>query len=512
MKILSAEKIREADAATIKNEPIASIDLMERASQQFTKAFTEIFRDKRPAVVIFAGPGNNGGDGLAVARMLLRQKYKVKVCVVSTSDKYSKDCQTNIKRLEKLTNIIYIKKTGDIPEISDKSIVVDALFGSGLSRPVEGLFATVIEKINASGATVVAVDMPSGLFSDRAVDAKSATIARAGYTFSFQLPKLAFLFRQNEQFVGKWQVLDIGLDQNFIAQAETDYQWVDEEMAAGLVKNRNKFSHKGDFGKVLLIAGSHGKMGAAVLGAQACLRTGAGLLTLHIPKKGYDIIQISLPEAMASVDKHADYFTKLKKKEVNLYDTIGVGPGIGQEKATKSALAKLLKNAKQFNKPMVLDADALNICSQDESLLKLLPADVILTPHPKEFERLGGKAKNDFHRLELARQFARKHKTHLVLKGAYSAIVTPKGKVYFNSTGNPGMATGGSGDVLTGILSALLAQGYAPLEASLLGVFLHGLAGDLAAKKQGQEALMASDITAAIPAAYQQLHTLNSRL
>lgn len=511
MKILSAEKIREADAATIKNEPIASIDLMERASQQFTKAFTEIFNDKRALIMVFAGPGNNGGDGLAVSRMLLAQGYKVKIFIVSTSDKYSKDFQTNAERLGKTTELAHIKNLKDIPDISNTSIVIDALFGSGLSRPAEGNFAAVIEKINDSGAQVVAIDIPSGLYADRAGEAKNLHIVQAGYTFSFQLPKLAFLLPQNEKYVGKWEILDIGLDQHFIAQTETDYELVDDKMIAGLVKKRSKFSHKGNFGKVLLIAGSYGKMGAAILGAKACLRTGAGLLTIHIPVRGYDIIQTSLPEAMASIDKHSHYFTRLKAREVALYDAIGIGPGIGMEKATAGAVAKLLRMAKRLGKPMVLDADALNICSEDKLLLKLLPAQAILTPHPKEFERLSGKAKDDFHRLALAQKFARQYKVYLVLKGAYTAIVTPEGHVYFNSTGNPGMATGGSGDVLTGILTSLVAQGYSPLHASLLGVYLHGLAGDLAAETQGQEALIASDIIAAIPAAYQQLHSMNSR-
>jgi NAD(P)H-hydrate epimerase len=249
-------------------------------------------------------------------------------------------------------------------------------------------------------------------------------------------------------------------------------------------------------------------MGAAVLSAQACLRTGAGLLTVHIPARGYDIIQTGLPEAMASIDKHLHYFTKLKAEEVDLYDTIGIGPGIGQEKATTEAVAKLLRTAKRVGKPMVLDADALNICSQHKLLLKLLPARAILTPHLKEFERLSAKAKDDFHRLALAQKFTKQYKIFLVLKGAYTATVTPEGHVYFNSTGNPGMATGGSGDVLTGILTSLVAQGYSPLHAALLGVYLHGLAGDLAAETQGQEALIASDIIAAIPAAYQQLHAI----
>lgn len=509
MKILSAEKIREADAATIKNEPIASIDLMERASQQFTKAFTEIFHDKRPAIMVFAGPGNNGGDGLAVARMLLEQGYHVKVFVVSKSDKYSEDFQANAKRLSTSATLAYIKKEEDISDISEKSIVIDAMFGSGLSRPIVGVFAAVIDKINASGATVVAVDIPSGLFSDQPVETKNPVIIQAAYTFTFQLPKLAFLLPQTEKFVGIWKVLDIGLDQNFIDAAETDYQLVDEEVITKLIKKRRKFAHKGDFGKALLIAGSYGKMGAAVLSAKACLRTGVGLLTVHVPELGYNIIQISLPEAMASIDNHQHYFTKLKSREADLYSTIGVGPGIGQEKKTAEALTKLLRDAGRLNKPLVLDADALNLCSQDKLMLKFLPVNTILTPHLKEFERLSGKAKSDFHRLELAQQFAKHYKVYLVLKGAYTATVTPEGKVFFNSTGNPGMASGGSGDVLTGILTSLVAQGYAPFHAAIVGVYLHGLAGDLAAEKYGQEAMAASDIIDMISPAYQQLHAAN---
>ena len=496
MKILSAEQIRQADAATIKNEPISSIDLMERASQRFVEQFIGNFSENKRPVYIFSGPGNNGGDGLAIARLLLQKGYKVYPFTVHAQDGGSEDFTINQELLSKQCNLPNIEHPDDIPSIPEESIVIDGLFGSGLSRKIEGIFASVVQAINENAATIVAIDTPSGLYIDYAVE-KDAVIVAADYTYTFQSPKLAFLLPQNEQYVGQWDVLDIGLDQNFLAEVETDHYFVTPDTVAQLRKVRRGHSHKGDYGKTILIAGSYGKMGAAVLCASACAKSGVGLLTVHVPECGYEIMQIAVPEAMTTVDADAHKFTSLDqagRTSLDKYDVVGVGPGIGTDDKTVEGVRHLLQEAKKRSMRMVLDADALNICSQHRELLSMVPTNSILTPHPKEFERLTEKAQDDFHRLELLKAFCQKYQVYVTLKGSNTAIGTPDGKVYFNSTGNPGMATGGTGDVLTGVLTAIISQQYDSLDAALLGVFLHGRAGDLAAAELSQESMVASDL------------------
>ncbi len=321
------------------------------------------------------------------------------------------------------------------------------------------------------------------------INGEDDAIVRPDYTVSFQLPKLAFMIPHNGPFIGDWQVANIGLDPGFIQKSETSYFFTNKKSAKKLVRDREKFSHKGTFGHALLLAGSYGKMGAAQLCGGACLRSGAGLLTMHVAGCGYQIIQIALPEAMCTVDIHEKMLTTLP--ELDAYSAIGVGPGLGKEPQTLQMLEELIEKAKV---PMVWDADALNLLSENPDLLKKLPEQTIITPHPKEFERLAGKSKGDYARLELARDFAQEHKLVVVLKGAHTAVVFPNGTVHFNATGNAGMATGGTGDVLTGILTSLLAQKYNPQDAARLGVYQHGVAGDRAAKARTKVAMIASDI------------------
>ncbi len=494
MKILSAAQTRDADAYTISHEPIASIDLMERASQAFVDWFVEQF-PHAPGVKVCCGLGNNGGDGLAIARLLSNLHYQVEVWVVRYAEGTSADFATNAERLKRLFTPHEIRSEADVPALSADDLVIDALFGSGLSRPLEGLAARVVEAINGSGATVVAVDVPSGLF----VDAPSTGphIVKATHTVSFQLPKLSFLLPQSAPYVGDWHVVDIGLHPRAIAQAQTPYHYVEESYLKTLVRRRPKFAHKGLFGHALLVAGSHGKMGAAVLAARACLRSGVGLLTLHVPWSGYEIMQISAPEAMCLVDTQGQYVSEVG--DTTAFNTIGIGPGLGTKLETGTAFEKLLQRT---TAPMVMDADALNLLAKYPDLLPLLPPGSVLTPHPKEFERLTQKADHDYHRLELLREFARKHQVVVVLKGAHTATAWPTGEVYFNIAGNPGMATGGSGDVLTGIITALVAQHYPPGEAAVLGVYLHARAGDLAADARGYSALVASDLIEFLPGAF----------
>ncbi len=380
-------------------------------------------------------------------------------------------------------------------------MVVDALFGSGLTRPVKGFPGEIIKLINTSSALKIAIDIPSGLFADTTSKSADGEIIRADYTLSFQFPKLALLLPENDAFVGSWHLLDIGLHPDFIKKVSVRNFYSTRQEASFILNPRKKFSHKGTYGHALLIAGSYGKMGAAVLAAHAALRAGVGLLHVHIPKVGYSIMQTTLPEAMLSIDRYDNYFSDIP--ELAMYNAIGVGPGLGTQHQSQMALKLLIQ---QFKLPMVFDADALNILAENKTWLAFLPHYSILTPHPKEFERLAGKWNDDFERLEKQREFAKKFQLVVILKGAHTSICTPRGDCYFNSTGNPGMATAGSGDVLTGVLTSLLAQDYGPVEAAILGVFLHGLAGDVATRKLGEEAMIAGDIVKNLGKAFRKLY------
>lgn len=497
LKILNAPQIQSIDNSTIKKENIPSIDLMERASLAFYEEVIKLINPLQ-TVYIFAGPGNNGGDALAVARMLQTSDIKAKVFIVNPSNKLSQDCIVNKERLERLTNIYTITQEEDIPAIEDNSIIIDGLFGSGLNRPLEGVFAAVVKKINQSDSKVYAIDMPSGLYMEDNSQNDAESIIKADYVFTFQLPKLALLLPESDPYYQKINILDIELSEEAIANAHTDYFMSERTDISNILKPRRKFSHKGNYGHAFLLCGSKGKMGAAVLASQACLRTGVGLLTVHTAGCGTDILQSVVPEAMVDTDANDNYISEINIDITNY--TIGIGSGIGIAPQTKKALAKLFEF---HRKPMVIDADALNIISSDDLLKHRIPPHSILTPHPLEFERLIRKhCKNGYDRLQNARDFAANHNMYLILKGAFTAIITPEKQVYFNPTGNPGMATGGSGDTLTGILTSLLAQQYTPFEASLLGVYLHGLAGDLAAKANSQRSLLPSDIIKYIGKAY----------
>lgn len=492
MKILTAEQIRALDAYTIEKDVISSINLMERASVAFTHWFLK--KDfskngqKRP-VYVFCGMGNNGGDGLAIARLLLGNQYEVTPCVVRYGATTSEDFDQNYERLQKKHTIIEVQAEADLPDIPANAVVVDALFGSGLNRPIEGIAAQTVKKMNRSGATIVSVDIASGLLPD---SLSSGVIVRANYTVSFELPKLALLLPHNDKFVGIWEAVPIGLNHTFIDDAPTTNYYINTDFAQKIFKPRSKFSHKGSFGHALMIAGSEGKIGAAVLTVHGGLRAGAGLLTIHLPTCGYNVLQTSLPEAMVSLDAHAQYVSNFPKIDDKKYNAIGIGPGLGKHHNTLACLTKLLEKAQQ---PMVIDADAINLIAENkDKLLPNVPENSIFTPHPKEFERLVGRTSTDYERLRTLKAFCQKHHVYVLLKGAHSALATPKGEVYFNSTGNPGMATAGSGDVLTGIITGLLSQRYTPFEAAALGMYIHGLAGDFAAKAEGQYALMASDI------------------
>ena len=496
IKILSSSQIKQLDAYTIQHEPVSSIELMERACQAFTNWFVEKY-DATHRVGIICGTGNNGGDGLGIARMLHAWNYPVKVWIVRGGVKETTDFQINLQRLENKISVAEITTEVSTENFSDRTLLIDAIFGSGLSRPVEGIYEEVIDCLNSTKAIKISVDMPSGLFADQH---SGGEIFRAQHTVSFQLPKLSFLMPENNLYVGDWHLVDIGLSKKGLSDIHSRHYYTTLKSVRKLVKQRNKFDHKGKFGHALLIAGSTGKMGACILAAKACLRSGVGLLSAHVPEKGHVIIQSAVPEAMASLDNSSDYFSGIEP--VNQFDTIGMGPGIGQHADTKNAITKLLKS---FTRPMVIDADALNIMATHAELLELIPAESILTPHPKEFERLTGSWSNDFERLVKLERFSKKSNAVVILKGAYSTIACPSGNIFFNSTGNPGMATAGSGDVLTGILTGLLAQGYSAEEAAILGVFVHGLSGDLAAREKGSISLIGGDLIDFLPFSFKKV-------
>ena len=493
--VLTTDQIRSWDEYTIRHEPVSSIDLMERAAARCVE-WLEKHNYLHHNFSIFCGKGNNGGDGLAVARMLSAKKCEVSVHILEFGHKGTQDFQQNLARLHGLpVNIRFIQSDANFAPLPPGDIIIDALLGSGLNRPVEGVTANLVSHLNASGNTIVSIDIPSGLFVDKS--ARGNTAIKAAHTLSFQCYKPALLVAENEVYTGDVHILDIGLHPDFLKETEPAYQWIDEKLIKIIYRPRKRFSHKGTYGHALLIAGSYGKMGAAVMAARACLRSGVGLLTVQIPEAGLNVLQTAVPEAMCVVDKNTNIITEHPTGMDN-YQSIGIGPGLVKEDATVNMLESLLSKART---PLVLDADALNIISAHPHLLSAVPPHSVLTPHPKEFERLFGKSGNDFERIQRAIEQSNTHQLIIVLKGQHTFIATAAGNRYFNSTGNAGMATGGTGDVLTGIITGLIAQGYAPEEAAVFGVWWHGMAGDIAAGYYTPESLIASDIPEALGAA-----------
>lgn len=497
MKILNVDQVRALDQSTIKSEPIAPLNLMERAALTFVDWYVDRFPETTPTK-IFCGLGNNGGDGMAIARLLLERDYPVEVHVVRYAPRESDDFMHNHRRLKLVTEQVnYIEFSKNIPAIRHNEVVIDAILGSGLSRPAEGIIKSTIEAINRAPATVVSVDIASGLYADKP-NAPGDVIIEPDYTVTFQLPKLAFVLPKHGRYVGDWHVVDIRLHKRYIDLAPTPYFFTQPHEARLLLRQRDRHAHKGTFGHALLLAGSYGKLGAAVLAARACLRSGVGLLTVQVPRCGYAVVQTAVPEAMCRPNGHQTVLSiagEAASPAPADYSVVGIGPGIGKAPETLTMFRELLPT---LTKPMVVDADALNLLAENRDLLKLLPPNSILTPHPKEFERLTQSWDDDYQKLTLLRDFARTHRVIVVLKGAYSAVATPDGEVHFNATGNPGLSTGGTGDVLTGVLTALLAQGYDPVEAAVLGVYAHGLAGDRVAEQRGPVGMIASDVVDAL--------------
>ncbi|MBP7450361.1 MAG: NAD(P)H-hydrate dehydratase [Flavobacteriales bacterium] len=512
LPVLGPSTIRHADAWTIEHEPISSLELMERASRRCAARIVQILDGERcfgdpfeTTFLVLAGMGNNGGDGLAIARMLHEVGMSVRVVRVRHKPEASSENATNWERaIASGVAAIDLSAGEQLPRIGPHDVIIDALYGTGLRTAIEGWVASLIEAVNTSGAMVVAIDMPSGLLAEPEEGTDRGAVIRANRTITFEVPKLAFFFAENAANVGQWEVLPIGLDAQFIAKQPTDHHLLGDQDVRSLLGSRPRFAHKGTFGHSLLIAGSSGKMGAAVLATRSALRSGTGLVTARVPQEERTILQTTAPEAMCSVDRDAgDGIGSLP--DLASFTAVGIGPGMGVTADTVLILKNLIQSVRM---PCVIDADALNILAENPTWLSFLPQGTILTPHPKEFDRLVGVLSNSGHeRLQRARELAIRSRCHLVLKGAWTAICEPTGHVYFNPTGNPGMAKGGSGDALTGLIIGLLAQGYAPKEACVLGVYLHGLAGDLAAKRIGMDGMTAGDLVDAIPAAWRRLRS-----
>ncbi|HSQ44135.1 MAG TPA: NAD(P)H-hydrate dehydratase [Ginsengibacter sp.] len=497
MKLFSATQIKNWDLFTIKNEPIASVDLMERAAKACVDWIVNKFQQPT-SFKIFCGKGNNGGDGLAIARLLIQHNFPVSVYIVESSSAGSQDFNINLQQLKEISSTIYFLESPEsFPAIIKDEIIIDALFGTGLNKKPSGIFKKLILHLNNSGAQIISIDIPSGLYTD--IHSEGSAIIRARYTLSFQQQKLAFLIAENEPFCGEVAILDIGLSQEYYNNEKTVFDLIDKNIIEEIYVPRKAFANKGNYGYACLVVGSYGMMGAAVLSAKACLRSGVGKLACYICKEGYTIMQTAVPEAMCAM--FGNTFIK-DIDNLKSFDVIGIGPGIGRHLSHKQLLQKVFKNSKG---PVVLDADGLNILSSYPALYKSIPQHSILTPHPKEFDRLFGKSEDDFARIELALKKAKELSVYIVLKGHHTLIATPEGKGFFNSTGNAGMATAGSGDVLTGILTGLLAQKYTSLDTCILGVYLHGLAGDIASKKMSKEAMIAGDIIDNLGNAFYQI-------
>lgn len=499
MKILNTKEIYRADKITLEKQGINSDELMERAALQIFNWMHARMQGIQVKIHIFSGVGNNGGDGLVLARLMRQHGYHVEVYIVNFSDKRSRDFLVNLDRLkEDGAWPDFLDRESEFPSIGPEEIVVDAIFGIGLNRGTDTWVADLIRHLNGSRAFILSIDIPSGLFMEQGVP-DTTEVVRSSYVLSFQAPKLVFFLPGTGIFVERWEVLDIGLDREFLRSAPSDYELIGKPEVLALYRPREKFSHKGTYGHVLIVGGSHGKIGAVILASKGSLYAGCGLVTAYVPKCGYVPLQASFPEAMVITGKEE---TKIGEIDYSITpNVIGIGVGMGTDPATVTAFKEFLRRNKS---PLVIDADGLNILSQYPDLLFGMPPQTVLTPHPKELERLIGEWKDDFDKLKRVREFSKKYDCILVIKGAHTFTVYRE-MGYINTTGNPGMATGGSGDVLTGIICGLIAQGYSPLDAAIFGVFLHGRAADIAIGECGFQALIASNILENLGKAYLDL-------
>jgi len=483
MKILTAQQIKDCDIETIE-KGISSISLMEKAAKSCVD-WIEINFTSAQKFLIFCGTGNNGGDGFAIARMLYEKGFDIGVFIDKTKKEFSDEANINFKKIKQISGID-INNFSDFSIIkNDKTIIIDAIFGYGLNRELSGEIKDVIEKLNEFDVPKISIDIPTGLLADKIID-RNSTVFKADFTLTFQFYKRSFLHPETGKFCGKITVLDIGLDEGFIEKTQTDYFVIDEILIKDIYKPREEFGNKGTYGKSILVGGSYGKIGAIMMSTLSALKTGSGLTFTIAPECGIFILQSQVPEGMF-MSSGEKYVEKIEVQEKAVY---GIGPGLGKEKQTQKALFDFLKS---YKNPIVLDADALNILAENDKI-DLIPKNSVITPHPLEFERLFGKTENSFERLELAKNKAEKLQIFIILKDHHTAVITPDKKVFYNITGNSGMAKGGSGDVLTGILTSLISQKYDIEKACIFGIWLHGKAGDFAAEEFSKESMLPTDL------------------
>lgn len=499
IKVFTSDKIKALDQYTMEHDGVSSIELINRVAQQFAQHFSRLYKPQANPVVILAGPGNNGADALTIAVELARMMYTTEVYLFNIKDNLSVECSEKRAVACNEGNLIFneVKTSFTMPQLTQRHVIIDGLFGVGLNRPLESGFAQLVDQINQSGCQVVSIDIPSGLFADSNRNRSGDSIIHATHTFTVETPKLSFFFAENSSFVGNIVTLPINLSREGKEELSAKYHLITDHDVSEAIVPLDRFAHKGTLGHLLLVAGSRGKTGAAIMAAKAALRSGVGKLTAHLPGCCETAMQSALPEAMISLDKHNEVDTRIASLEP--YSSIAIGPGIGQADLTEAMLDDLLLRART---PVVLDADALNILGERRDLFTRIPEYSILTPHAKELERMVGYCTSSEQRLDEALFLAQQYNIYVLLKGHYSAICTPGGKVYFNPTGNSGMATAGSGDVLTGMIGAFLAQGYRPLVATMIATYLHGLAGDYYAARFSPRSLIASDIIDMLPEAF----------
>ena len=499
IRIPNIEQIKSCEAHTIANKPISSIELMEVAAKACVKQIKPKIRPDA-VIAVFCGMGNNGGDGLAITRLLCEENYNCVPYIIKHREEYSEECLHQVNLLkERNIAINYIEEEQEVPSCLQHTVIIDAIFGIGLNQTIDDpLLRTVVKSINMSEALVFAIDMPTGLLDGHIV-VKNDAVVEANYTISFQFPKISFFLAENHRYVGEWISVNIELDYKYLNKIKNGNFLVRANDIKLFYRPRTKFAHKGNFGHGLMIAGSYGMMGASVLSSKAALRAGIGILTAHVPKSGYNIMQTTLPEALCHCDENEHYFTGIPFKDLDKYTAVAVGCGLGTQPETAQGLKQLIGD---YKGSLVIDADAINILAENKTWLEFLPTNCIITPHMKEFERLTSKPKDGYERLEMQREFSVRHRCVVILKGACTSISTHQGYLYLCMFGNPGMAKGGSGDMLTGMLLALLAQGYTPAQAAMIGVYLHGTAADKAVGKQSYESLLSSDMIEYIGQAY----------
>jgi len=495
MKIFTTDELLEIYRCTVEEDNISPLELISRVAQGVSEEIISRYLPTKP-IAIFAGPGNNGAEALATARNLHTQGYTPQVYLFNIGGDKLNDCCTYMRdRFAELENaqIVEVVRDFSLPDLNQSYLVVDGLFGTELRDNLTGGFISLVRYINESHATILSIDLPSGLFSDWNANSIHRNIIHADITLAIQFPRIAFFLKENAPLIGEWKTLDIGLSARAIGNILPTYYLIEREDVKRKLRRRNQFCSKADLGTAAIIAGCYGMMGAAILSARSALKAGVGKLTVYSPRCGYTVIQSTVPEALFKADKNDIVISSITLR--NDFNAIAVGPGIGVHEMTVNALEDFLNKAK---KPVIIDADAINCISMRPTMLNSIPVLSILTPHAGEFDRLFGPQTSEEARLRKAAEMAKYYNVFIVLKGHYTIIARPDGKIYFNSSGTPALATAGSGDVLTGAIVSFLAQGYLPEIAALMGVYIHGLAGEIAESDQGTYGTTSGDVAAYI--------------